>query len=91
MPHWEQGLQEVLMRRWYGDDWDAPRGVVYHGGKKKLRAGVASIAEADLVEPHIRFVHEANPRRSLRRLSRRRASLPLQGATKVASHMAGTP
>ncbi|HEX5745169.1 MAG TPA: hypothetical protein VFZ09_02935 [Archangium sp.] len=61
MPHWERGLMESLAHPWYGDSWDSTLGVVHHRGGKKLKAGVASISEADLTQPHIRFFHERNP------------------------------
>ncbi|AKI99276.1 hypothetical protein ATI61_106651 [Archangium gephyra] len=61
MPHWEQGLMDTLARQWYGDAWDSTQGVVHHQAGKKLRAGVASISEPDLTQPHIRFFNARNP------------------------------
>jgi hypothetical protein len=60
MPHWERELMETLARQWYGDDWDSTQGVVHHQADKKLRAGVTSISEPDLTQPHIRFFNERN-------------------------------
>lgn len=60
-PSWVQELLESFARVHYGGAWDPERGIVRGDPRRRLREGVASVDEALLTDPDIRFFVEKNP------------------------------
>lgn len=60
-PAREQALLLDVARRFYADVRERPGGALVGRTTKRLREGVASIDQATLAEPAIRYFHEQNP------------------------------